>query len=916
MLTEEPSGEHSVAVGDEPLHVIITPEQTPHIGPRSKLTAIARHWLNDPDRFPNPMVWFAFAEFCDSEPHMLRAARSAFHAKSADDGDRIALSWFTNAVVYQRLMRTLLDLAGKHHIPTLLAEQTVSDISLDIEDNVLRAHVPSEFATVFSLSSAELPDTFASALAFSKALGVRSLDIIDKRSEKKNLNHPKRYQRRTRSLVALIDRHHDFRNLKIGRDFNFEPAVPSDPIFRFTETKQTIFAHNVSLEDSESISEALAKVILSDVEGVEWVLLPFLLEDSEKTRLAATVAQLLRKKTMPLRKRSGQPAIKIIGVPFSTELSKKAIDIFFRLAPRSPASRLLPFQEDDIMELQPFDAILSPEAALTPLPNFHRKDLLQKGRALDALFAFLEALSFDGFGQWLEKQRNRADGNIPVLLAASARSMDAYRARQTALATLLSPWVDNRAVLLAIHGIPQQVSDGGRSAEKETWPSEFSKTSHAIVSDFDLDKGEHRWTMVLSPAPVTGETFAVAVRRLLDVWGWRLGDSHQFPATTFVDIEASKHDVGTIRVRAVADEREYRHALRDERSTFEGVPETIITASNAVPFARNSDGAEPVRIDYWNISLLDAVARRAALFRDGGPLTGIKRLPENRGIFVKGVRVNSTLTFDEIGIASEPLSETDFENLLNAKDEPLFQRYLTAGDVMRVATRRWMINADIEALDRLRYGDIITEFVHRKVHSAKRFIERPSGLSAWYQASGALADNVNGYYIATSMLARRQLFVRVERGIAPSESLVAIMRGDYETFGILSSRVHEVWCKAVNAPHKYYQRYGAFSIETFPFPDAMNRGRKEEIGLLRELQKCVQLLESERERWLDIERNPIGNQSPQASLTKLYEGSPPWLEEAHVDIDEIVLTLYRLPKNCSDEEILTTLGNLNRERQR
>jgi hypothetical protein len=76
-------------------------------------------------------------------------------------------------------------------------------------------------------------------------------------------------------------------------------------------------------------------------------------------------------------------------------------------------------------------------------------------------------------------------------------------------------------------------------------------------------------------------------------------------------------------------------------------------------------------------------------------------------------------------------------------------------------------------------------------------------------------------YIATARVAKHRFFVTLAKQVWPDSRLYAIARADDTTFGILSSRIHEVWSLAQASMHGVGNdpTYNAKScFETFPFP--------------------------------------------------------------------------------------------------
>ncbi len=90
----------------------------------------------------------------------------------------------------------------------------------------------------------------------------------------------------------------------------------------------------------------------------------------------------------------------------------------------------------------------------------------------------------------------------------------------------------------------------------------------------------------------------------------------------------------------------------------------------------------------------------------------------------------------------------------------------------------------------------------------------------------ALRKAISGLtrYIATPRVAKHRLFVWVEQTILPDTRMYIIAREDDTTFGILHSRIHEVWSLGTCSWHGVGNdpTYNAHSVfETFPFPEGL-----------------------------------------------------------------------------------------------
>lgn len=132
--------------------------------------------------------------------------------------------------------------------------------------------------------------------------------------------------------------------------------------------------------------------------------------------------------------------------------------------------------------------------------------------------------------------------------------------------------------------------------------------------------------------------------------------------------------------------------------------------------------------------------------------------------------------------------------------------------------------------------------------------------------------------------------------------LIVIARADDYTFGVLHSRVRQVWALALGTQLETRPRYTPTStFETFPMPHP-TADQAERIA------EAARRLDSIRTKALGMvdEDNPKGR-----TLTSLYNSPPSWLTLAHRDLDQAVLAAYGWSSDVSDGEVLARLLALN-----
>ena len=195
--------------------------------------------------------------------------------------------------------------------------------------------------------------------------------------------------------------------------------------------------------------------------------------------------------------------------------------------------------------------------------------------------------------------------------------------------------------------------------------------------------------------------------------------------------------------------------------------------------------------------------------------------------------------------------------------------------------------------------------------------------------------------IVTARVSKFRIFVWRSVVVVPDSATVAIARDDDTTFGILHSRLHELWSLRLgtslgvgNDP-----RYTpSTTFETFPFPEGLtpNIPAADYAADPRAvaIAEAAADLNTKREAWLNppdlvrIEPEVVPGYPDRVlprdenaakvlktrTLTNLYNERPAWLDMAHKRLDTAVAAAYGWPADLTDDEILERLFALNQER--
>ncbi|MGA9995410.1 MAG: DNA methyltransferase [Pyrinomonadaceae bacterium] len=246
------------------------------------------------------------------------------------------------------------------------------------------------------------------------------------------------------------------------------------------------------------------------------------------------------------------------------------------------------------------------------------------------------------------------------------------------------------------------------------------------------------------------------------------------------------------------------------------------------------------------------------------------------------------------------------------------------------------------------------EHIQKNVWPIRKDNNREAYRKYWWrhvEARPKLTESLSNLdrFIITLTVSKHRLFVWESAPTLPDHQLIAFARSDDYFFGVLHSRLHEVWALKLGTRLETRPRYTPTTcFETFPFPEPTDEQRNTVAEAARELDEL-------RTRWLNppewtrtetlefpgsvdgpwaryvtgADERGIGavsyprliplddtaaSQLAKRTLTNLYNQRPAWLDLAHRKLDEAVFAAYGLSPSITDEEILSRLLSLNRER--
>ena len=168
-------------------------------------------------------------------------------------------------------------------------------------------------------------------------------------------------------------------------------------------------------------------------------------------------------------------------------------------------------------------------------------------------------------------------------------------------------------------------------------------------------------------------------------------------------------------------------------------------------------------------------------------------------------------------------------------------------------------------------------------------------------------------FIVTTRVSKHRLFVKKPRGVLADSSLYVFARADDYFFGVLHSRIHEVWALRMGTSLEDRPRYTPTTcFETFPFPYPPGHEPPDDPHVAA-IGAAAAALNEWREAWLNPPDLPP-KELAKRTLTNLYNARPDDLTALHAALDTAVAAAYGWAWPLSDEEILTRLLALNAAR--
>lgn len=296
-------------------------------------------------------------------------------------------------------------------------------------------------------------------------------------------------------------------------------------------------------------------------------------------------------------------------------------------------------------------------------------------------------------------------------------------------------------------------------------------------------------------------------------------------------------------------------------------------------------------------------------------ITSAPRLAENANLsFMGDIKVGA---FDIDNETAQTMLQA--KNTSGKSNADVIVPWINGLDITRRPRNMWIIDFGVDMPEteaqqyELPYAHVLEHV--KPIRQGNRMKKRETHWWIHGDAAPRIRDALAplSRFIVTPRVAKHRLFVWITHPTIPDCQLIVFAREDDYFFGVLHSRIHEIWALRMGTSLEDRPRYTpTTSFETFPLPyppgqEPADDPRVAAIGA------AAAALHAWREAWLNPPDLPA-SALKQRTLTNLYNARPDDLVALHAALDAAVAAAYGWELPLSDEEILTRLLALNAAR--
>ena len=148
---------------------------------------------------------------------------------------------------------------------------------------------------------------------------------------------------------------------------------------------------------------------------------------------------------------------------------------------------------------------------------------------------------------------------------------------------------------------------------------------------------------------------------------------------------------------------------------------------------------------------------------------------------------------------------------------------ISATDLVQQPRQMWTIDFGLMPEDEAAQYEMPFEYARKYVCPVRSRNRRAAYADKWWQYAEARpgmreALKTVSRYIVTPRVAKHRVFVWVASEVLSNDGTIVFARADDYFFGVLHSRIHEVWALRMGTSLEDRPRYTPTTFGTFPFP--------------------------------------------------------------------------------------------------
>jgi len=338
-------------------------------------------------------------------------------------------------------------------------------------------------------------------------------------------------------------------------------------------------------------------------------------------------------------------------------------------------------------------------------------------------------------------------------------------------------------------------------------------------------------------------------------------------------------------------------------------------------------------------------------------LTVVKPIFENSGIAFIGSQKGGSFDIKS-NVANDMLKKKGNTN--GRPNSDVISRWINGKGIISRAREMWIIDFGVN-MTMKKAAQYKAPFVYVKQHvKSKREKEKSEKRTTekWWlhqRPRPELREALRGLkrYIVTPRVSKHRIFIWMKSDVLPDSAVVAIARDDDYFFGVLHSRIHELWSRNTGTQLREAEsgfRYSqTLTFESFPFPWTIGgEPQYAKSKLMSDISNTAKDLVNFRQKWLSPPSKEVGITISKYTVRKrtytvLYNAlehyrkyvkgkrytTAKWnraiknlvsldevdkLDHIHAQLDKAVIKAYGWEMYLSEDEYLEKLLDLNLKR--